>query len=66
MYQIITLYPLTYTMLYVNYISVKLGKKCANWVEEYIGRNWSRKWQPFQVFLPGKLHKWRTLVGYSP
>ena len=27
---------------------------------------WSRKWQPTPVFLPGKCHGQRSLVGYSP
>ena len=27
---------------------------------------WSRKWQPTAVFLPGKFHGQRSLVGYSP
>ena len=27
---------------------------------------WRRKWQPTPVFLPGKSHEWRNLVGYSP
>ena len=27
---------------------------------------WSRKWQPTPVFLPGKSHGQRCLVGYSP
>ena len=27
---------------------------------------WSRKWQPTPVFLPGKSHRQRRLVGYSP
>ena len=27
---------------------------------------WRRKWQPTPVFLPGKSHGWRSLVGYSP
>ena len=27
---------------------------------------WSRKWQPNSIFLPGKLHEQRSLVGYSP
>ena len=27
---------------------------------------WRRKWQPTPVFLPGKFHGWRNLVGYSP
>ena len=25
-----------------------------------------RKWQPNPVFLPGKSHRWRRLVGFSP
>ena len=27
---------------------------------------WRRKWQPAPVFLPGKSHEQRPLVGYSP
>ena len=27
---------------------------------------WSRKWQPTPVFLPGKSHGQRNLMGYSP
>ena len=27
---------------------------------------WKRKWQPTPVFLPGKFHGQRRLVGYSP
>ena len=27
---------------------------------------WRRKWQTTPVFLPGKPHEWRSLVGYSP
>ena len=27
---------------------------------------WRRIWQPSPVFLPGKFHGWRSLVGYSP
>jgi len=27
---------------------------------------WRRKWQPTPVFLPGKFHRKRSLVGYSP
>ena len=26
----------------------------------------SREWQPTPVFLPGKFHRQRSLVGYSP
>ena len=28
--------------------------------------NWSRKWQHILIFLPGKSHGQRSLVGYSP
>ena len=27
---------------------------------------WRREWQPTPVFLPGKPHGQRSLVGYSP
>ena len=27
---------------------------------------WRRKWQPTPVFLPGKSHRQRSLIGYSP
>ena len=27
---------------------------------------WSGKWQPTPVFLPGKSHRQRSLVSYSP
>ena len=27
---------------------------------------WRKNWQPTLVFLPGKSHGWRSLVGYSP
>ena len=28
--------------------------------------HWRRQWQPTPVFLPGKSHGWRSLVGYCP
>ena len=33
------------------------------WVEKI---PWRRKWQPTPVFMPGKTHGQRNLVGYSP
>ena len=27
---------------------------------------WRRKWQPIPIFLPGKFHGQRSLVGYRP
>ena len=35
-------------------------------VNPWVGKiPWRRKWQPTPVFLPGKSHGWRRLVGYS-
>ena len=37
------------------------------WVQSLVGKSlWRRKWQPTPVFLPGKSHGWRSVVGYSP
>jgi len=39
--------------------------RCA--FEPRIGKiPWRRAWQPTPVFLPGKSHGQRSLVGYSP
>ena len=39
-------------------------EKFPNWQEVlHILR---RKWQPIPLFLPGKFHRQRSLVGYSP
>ena len=43
-----------------------MGKRIllsACWVEKI---PWRRKWQPTPVLLPGKFHRLRSLVGYSP
>ena len=38
-----------------------------NWFDPWVGKiPWSRKWQPTPVFLPGKSHGQRSLVGCSP
>ena len=44
---------------------VKNSQECRfnPWVGKISGR---RKWQPTPVFLPGKSHAQRSLVGYSP
>ena len=35
--------------------------------DPWVGKiSWRRKWQPTLVFLPGKFHGQRRLVGYSP
>ena len=40
-------------------------KRCG--FDPWVGKiPWSRKWQPTPVFLPGKFHGQRRLVGYSP
>ena len=33
------------------------------WVKKI---SWRRKWKPIPIFLPGKFHGQRSLVGYSP
>ena len=36
------------------------------WSDPQVGKMpWSRKWQPTPVFLPGKFHGQRSLMGYS-
>ena len=38
-----------------------------DWVDPWVRKiPWSRKWQPIPVFLPGKFHGQRSLVGCSP
>ena len=38
-----------------------------NWFDPWVREiSWGRKWQPTPVFLPGKSHGQRSLVGYSP
>ena len=40
--------------------------KCRR-LHPWVGKiPWNRKWQPTPVFLPGKFHGQRSLVGYSP
>ena len=42
-------------------------KKCGFNPWMWVGKTpWSRKWQLDPVFLPGKFHGQRRLVGYSP
>ena len=46
------------------------GKGCLSMQETqvwFLGKiPWRRKWQSTPVFLPGKSHRERSLVGYSP
>ena len=37
------------------------------WFDPWVRKiPWRGKWQPIPVFLPGKSHELRSLVGYSP
>ena len=36
-------------------------------IDPWVGKiPWRRKWQPIPVFLPGKIHGQKSLMGYSP
>ena len=44
----------------------RLPTMWETWVWSWVGKiPWRRKWQPTPVFLPGKSHGRRSLVGYS-
>jgi len=47
---------------------VKASAYNAGDPDSILGREdpWRRKWQLTLVLLPGKSHRWRSLVGYSP
>ena len=34
-------------------------------LDSWVGKIWSRKWQPTPVFLPGEFHGQSSLTGYS-
>jgi len=38
----------------------------SEWINLSKALCWRRQWHPTPVFLPGKSHGWRSLVGYSP
>ena len=59
--------PVSWTLKYEWWLSGKesasnTGDRFAPWVEKI---PWKRKWQPIPVFLPGKSHGQRSLVGWS-
>ena len=35
-------------------------------IQHSVSTSWRRQWHPTPVFLPGKSHGWRSLVGCSP
>ena len=45
-----------------NLPAMQEGHRFNPWVGKI---PWRRKWQAIPVFLPGKSHGWRSLVGYS-
>ena len=47
---------------WVQFSSVQFSR-LDPWIRKI---SWRRKWQPTLVFLPGKSHEQRSLVGYSP
>ena len=70
--------PSTDSMLVIDYIlqlprwhnhkeSACQCRRCKrHGFDPWVGKiPWSRKWQPTLVFLPGKFHGQRNLVGYS-
>ena len=54
--------------VWVLYIYIYIFKKISPiYPNRYIGKMpWRRKWQCTPIFLPGKCHGQRSLVGYSP
>ena len=58
-------YKLCYLTSYVSILS-DLIFTISSELGSVITIYWTRKWQPTPVFLPGKSHGQRSLVGYSP
>ena len=53
-------------VLIVKNLPVKVEDR-RHGFDPWVGKNpWRRKWQPTPIFLPGKFHGQRSLVGYSP
>ena len=45
----------------------RIACQCRSGLDPWVGKiPWRREWQPTPVFLPGKSHGQRSLVGYSP
>ena len=59
------LYKFDYVIHHFNvhfFLLLTKGSLLAHLMNAY----WRRKWQPTPVLLPGKSHRWRSVVGYSP
>ena len=39
---------------------------CSHEIKRHLLLGWRRKWQPTPVFMPGRSHGPRSLVGYNP
>ena len=39
---------------------------CSHEIKRHLRLGWRRKWQPTPVFMPGRSHGPRSLVGYNP
>ena len=46
--------------------SLRVGHGWVTSLSLFTFMHWRKKWQPTPVFLPGKSHGQRSLVGYSP
>ena len=62
----ITLFFLWKTVIWAE-IHLQCRKLRRHGFNPWVGKiPWRRKWQPTLLFLPGKSHGQRSLVGYSP
>ena len=58
---------LSYFFWRVCWIRSKCAMNVGSSLWPWVGKiSWRRKWQSTPVFLLGKSHRWRSLVGYSP
>ena len=68
-HKIIAFFSLTFIMKFPGGSAVQNPPTNARDTGSILGSGrspWKRKWQPSPVFLLGKSHGWRSLVGYSP
>ena len=58
-----------YSILFMKWLRLqRICLQCGRpGFDPWVGKiPWRRKWQPTPVFLPGKSHGQKSLVGYSP